>query len=123
MDEGSVDVVGVSVRVAQTHVVNLGELADGSPQTRDSVSTSPLYVELLDDLVEGAKDLHVAELRIAVQVFVLSLILGRPVRSEQVLQSKAHAADLLGNVRLRLLRFDVAVQKVLRNRVHSFLDG
>ena len=123
MHQAGIHVVRVALEVADVHVVHLGQVADRLAHATNAITAAPLNVELLDDLVEGAKDLHVAELRIAVQVFVLSLILGRPVRSEQVLQSEAHAADLLGDVRLRLLRFDVTVQKVLRDRVHSFLDG
>ena len=53
------------------HVVHFGQLADRFTHASDAIPTAPLDVELLDDLVEGAQDLHVSELSITVQIFIL----------------------------------------------------
>ena len=82
-----------------------------------------MNVELLDDLVEGAQDLHVAELCIAVQIFVFLLFLCTCLVSlQQVLDCQADRAYLFRNVLLGLSGDYIAVQKVLRDRIHTFFD-
>ena len=71
MNQTRIDMVGVTLRVANMDVVHFPKLTDRTSKTADAVATTILNVELLDDLLERAHNLHVTELSIAVQVFIL----------------------------------------------------
>ena len=114
--------VRVALGIADSDVIRLGQLANGFSQASDPIATSSLTVELLDNFVERAKDLHVSELRVTVQVLVPvgSLCLGIPF--QQALYGHTHTANLFSDVLLRLACDDIAVEEVLSNRIHSFSD-
>ena len=69
-------------------MINLCQLANGFSQGPDAISTSLLDVELLDDFVEGAQDLHIPKLSVAVEVLVLLLFFSHAITSDQVLHDQ-----------------------------------
>ena len=121
--QASIHMVLIAFEVAEANVIHLCQVADRFPQASNTITVAPLYIELLDDLVEGAQDLHITELSVTIQVRILELLLRTLVLPQQVLHGEAHAADLLSNELLVLAGDDVAVEEVLGDWVESFFDG
>lgn len=63
--------------------------------------------------MEGAKDLHVTELSVTIEVLVLLLVPRLLVLYEKVLNCQRHTGNFLSNVLLCLARDYVAVEEVL----------
>ena len=121
--QASIHMVLIALEVAEANVIHLSQIADRFPQASDAIAVASLYVELLDDLVEGAQDLHISELSVAIQVLILELLLRALVLPQQVLHGETHTADLFSNELLVLAGDDVAVEEVLRDWIEPFFDG
>ena len=72
--------------------------------------------------MEGAKDLHVTELSVTIEVLVLLLVPRLLVLYEKVLYCQRHTGNFLSDVLLCLARDYVAVEEVLWNGIDAVLD-
>ena len=74
--------------------------------------------------MERAQDLHIAELSIAVQILVFQLFLcTRLILLQQILHSETDRANFFSYILLGLPRYYITVQKILRDGIHTLLDG
>ena len=66
--------VRVWAGIADCYVTHLGQVLDGLFQTLDGFLVLFIYVELVDEFVYRANDLHVLKLTVTLQELKLSLL-------------------------------------------------
>ena len=105
--------IRVRASIADLDMVHLGQLAHSVLEAFDCPGTFFVLIKLIDQLVDGAHDLHVLEFHIAVQELKSVIGLGALELLDQISESLRQTAELISDIALRLHRHNLAVEEVL----------